>query len=370
MKKLILYSLLIVFSLGIFLTVSADSFELLFIGNDPIFSADSETVIYSFSDQDIDDQMTNEKADKLLDKILRKKQKKKIFIYNGIEYKFAEVNGNYYTIPLANSPNLFKSPIGYFFVDNNTVYKIEENSLKEISKNNKFMSYDKEMLSEIGYVHWIEPLKVSANGESLFYRSNRRALALEGKDYVLDLWKIDLTTGEEELIAEDIVTVLYDSDTQLVVTRDTAPDIYSFKETIISIVNNNEELLVKDTDRNLGSDNNYIYYKADSNIYKYDLNTGISEALFNLSEYVSSSNFRSSDGKTSVFNTINQTTGLQGLLISEINSSYFIDLPQGFSVEGIFWIEDQKILVQGNMNNGEKLVNYTFDLSKGKGGNK
>lgn len=350
--------------LGAIWSVYASVPELQVFSKKQIFYADSDFMIEVPSLKGLRlEEMDAEKGKEIVNSLLEKNQNgTRIEIeVEGETVVFAKGESDIYNIPLSNSPYLYRdSKKQNFFTVGGHLYKINHLG-EELTKltGEEYNGMTKEELAQRGNLHWVANPMVSHNNDDIYFTSNRRGIALENDDSFVDLWKLDIQRGEEELVAEDSSEYLGENEKGTIVA-------YSKRNGLFDIgIAETKEKIVFDVSP-LGSDKKYIYYKDfdKESVLRHNLLDGQVEEIIDLNMYVTGRVALSPERNLSFILTGSRAIRAQQLFITHEDNTRIVELPEGLEVQNMHWVDEYTLLITGYMNEYGNDITYKLDIGR------
>lgn len=279
---------------------------------------------------------------------------------NGINLTFAKNAHGIYNVPLEDSPLLYHVNGQSFTLVNDHLYKIDRVSEKAIQMTtDHYLGKSKSELDQQG-LHWISDLQVDMENDTLYYVSNRRAMAEEGKANEVDLWKIDINTGIEELVVKNGRNFLGEVNQYII-----ASIINNNSFEIQMITEQESKTLVSDVEMVLGRDKYHFFYSKGSFVYKYDIYNDRIEELSDKNTFLFSGVTSSPDLEKSFLIATNMKNGHEVLYVTDRDGTYQTDVPEKFIIMNISWISNEEVLFSGYLNNDERnVITYKINFDK------
>jgi hypothetical protein len=350
--------------LGAIWSVYASVPELQVFSKKQIFYADSDFMIEVPSLKGLRlEKMDAEKGKEIVNSLLEKNQNgTRIEIeVEGETVAFAKGESDIYNIPLANSPYLYRdNKKQNYFTVGDRLFRINHLGEELIKlSGEEFNGMTREELAQRGYLHWVANPMTSHGKDAIYYTSNRRGLALENDDSFVDLWKVDFNRGVEELVAEDSSEYLGENEKGTIVA-------YSKRNGLFDIgIAETSERIIFDV-YPIGSDKKYVYYEDydKGSVLKHNLLDGEIEEIIDLNKYVTGRVALSPERNVSFILTGSRAIRAQQIFITHEDKIRTIELPEGFEVQNMHWVDEYTLLITGYLNESGNDITYKLEIGR------
>lgn len=367
-RKLMLVAIFVLFSSSVvaFSVSAPQNWEI--FSRDLIFYADENIVIKAPTPSDIELLSKGEQTVDM-DQFLPEKASKFTIEVNGTDLTFAKDVHGIYNVPLENSPPLYLVNEQSFILVNDHLYKLDVHAQKGIQMTaNNYLGKSKSELAQQGYLYWISGLQIDPESESIYYVSNRRSMAEEGLDNQIDLWRINIHTGIEELVVKNGHQFLGSKELAII-----ASNFKKNNKFDILLIEKGETLkkdetrnLVTDAEMILGRDKYFFYYSKEGFVYKYHIDNESTEKIIDTSLYSFSGVTSSLNLERSFIIATSMKDGHEVLYVTDSRGTNRVDIPRDFTIMGISWINHEEALFSGYLNNNQRnVITYKINLLLG-----
>lgn len=324
---------------------------------DSVFFADEDVIIKGPSIYHLELLQVND-GEVMTDDFLPNNVERVTVNVNGIELTFAKGVERFYNVPLENSPLLYNVNGQNLTVADDHLYRIDMNTHRAYQlTSDHYQGKHKTELALLGNLHWVSNLQIDHERNTFYYVSNRRSLSEEGNDAQIDLWKIDLATGNEELVVQNSNMFLGEKDDYII-----ASTIHKDQFNIQLVNKQDSSTIVDGVEMVLGRDKFHFFYFKDNAVYKYDINNNHSEEIIDATAFSFSGVTSSLNEERSFIIATNIKTGHEVLYVTDNIGTNLIDAPQGLNIANISWINNNNVLFSGYLNNDESNV-ITYKIS-------